>query len=234
MNRILVVLLATSLLPNALLAKDACEFRDEVVNPNTQKVTVQTDWEKITHDNEPGEPSTTTGWVNGTKEGDAVLLGVLIPINIYYEIPPETGIKLEDTNIITKKGKFDPRLDPYIEKWENTPIFVPGKSRLRITLADQTTVMLTTVRDVQERATVTKPEWGDNFTPFFRASSNVGLLYALDTDAIISLTTQPVQSMRLEAGDRYFNFGGRKLVWSNLIVNQKSRSRIQKVLKCIL
>ncbi len=234
MNKIFALLLATFLLPGTLLAKDECEFRDEVVDPDTQEVTIRTTWEKVTHDNEPGETSTTTGRVNATKEGETVMLGVLVPITYYYPIPSELGIDVEDTNIITKKGVFDERLDPYIEEWETTPISVLQGSGLRITLADQTTVMLATVRDVHGKTTVTKPQWDNNFTSFFRVTSNLGLRYVLDADAIASLTEQPIQSMRLDTGDRYYNFGGLKLVWSNRIVNKKSRTRIQKALKCIL
>ncbi len=235
MKKIIVLLLAATLVPGISFAKAAsCEYRDDVVDPVTQEKTVRTKWEKITHDNEPGDPSTTVGRVSGVTEGDAVLLGVRIPINIYYPIPPELGIKLEDTNIITKKGKFDKRLDPYVEEWENTPIFVPTGSRLRITLADRTDVLLTTVRDTNAQAEVTMPQWGNNFSPYFRASANVELRYALNADDLASLTGQPFQSMRLETGDRYYTFGGRKLVWDNLAVNKKSKLNIQKVLKCVL
>jgi hypothetical protein len=81
---------------------------------------------------------------------------------------------------------------------------------------------------------VEKPGSGDNKSSFFQTKTTAELRYALDADAISSLTSQPIMNMRVATGYQYMPFGRANLVWDDPRISKKTKLTVQKVLKCVL
>lgn len=234
MKKLSLLLLAAWFLPAASYASAAgCEYAPETVDPVSGEKIIRTAWLPIKAGTGPGM-SMTKGSVRGISDGDATYLGVKIGVRQYHPIPPELGIKLEDTNIITKKGKFDPRLKPFVEELKNIPYIIPKGSALRITLEDRTTLVIRASEDFSTLGKVTMPQWDDNHTSDFRIRYRVMPRYVLDAEAIALLSTNRVASIRLELPDKYHYFGHRNLVWDDRVIAKKSMVTIQGALKCVL
>lgn len=228
------VTLLSLIFPGITLAQaDACEFRPEVTNPDTNQSIIRTGWTPIKQGDGSGM-SFTRGQVRGISDGGATYLGVRINHANYFEIPEEMGIDPADTNIITKKGNFDPRLDPFIEELANTPVTFPTGSTLRFTLEDRTTLTIGSDEDISFLGEVTRPAWNDNLTNKFRVAYKLTPRFALDAEAIALLGTNLVVAMRLELPNNYYHFGHRNLIWDDRVIAKKSMATIQGVLKCVL
>ena len=234
MHRFKISLFAATLLPGLALAQaSTCEFAPETVNPNTNEKIVTTEWQPIKQGDGSGI-SFTRGYVRGISEGDDKYIGVKINITSYRPIPPELGIRLEDTNIITKKGKFDPRLDPFVDELRNTPVTIPAGSTLRFTLEDRTTVGAMTNEDMSFVPVVTKPQWDDNFSSEYRLQYRPITRYLLDPETIALLSNNLVVGLRLELPWDYYYFGHRNLIWDDRVISKKTMATVQGVLKCVL
>ena len=236
MRKKILLLLAVLLLPGfALAASDACEIREETVDPATQEKTIKTKWEKISHS--VNYMNMTAGRVTGISVGDDIYLGVKIPYTIIYVLPEGYETKLEDTTLLSKKDRYEEGVKRFASELKNIPIIVPAGSSLRITLEDRTVVMLETVqefktsaRDVQVRL----PNSSNNNSPFFQTNTTFYLRYALDADAISSLASQPIMNMRVATGYQYLTFGRANLVWDDPRISKKTKLTVQRVLKCVL
>ena len=222
------------MLPGITLAQASeCEFRPEATDPVTNKPIIRTDWTPIKQGDGSGV-SLTRGQVQGISDGNAKYLGVKIDHSNYYTIPEELGISLEDTNMITKKGMFDPRLDPWVEELANTPVTFPTGSTLRFTLQDRTTLTIRSDEDLSFLGKVTKPTLNDNLTDKFRVAYTLTPRFALDAEAIALLSANLVVALRLELPNAFFYFGHRNLIWDDTVIAKKSMATIQGVLKCVL
>ena len=234
MKKIKLAIIAASLLPGIVFAQAVtCEYDFESVNPVTDETIVATKWQPIKQGTGTGV-SFTRGYVRGISEGDERYLGVKVDFLRYRPIPPELGIKLEDTNIITKKGKFDPRLDPFVEELRNTPFKMPAGSKLRFTLEDRTTIVAMANEDNTFLPVVTKPQWGDNSSSEYRLAYRVMHRYVLDADAIALLSNNLVVSLRMEFPYQYYYFGNRNLIWDDKVITKKTMATIKGALKCVL
>lgn len=234
MKGIMLAAVAAFLLPGIAIAQaGTCEYAPESVNPDTDEKIVATNWQPIKQGDGSGM-SFRRGDVRGISEGDTTYLGVKMGVWQYHPIPPELGIKLEDTNIITKKGKFDPKLKPFVETLENLPYVIPKGSALRITLEDRTTLVVRTSEDFSTLGEVTMPQWDDNKTSEYRVIYRVMPRYVLDADAIALLGDNLVDSLRMELPNRYFYFGHRNLIWDDRVISKKTMATVQGVLKCVL
>jgi len=234
MKKIKLAIIAASLLPGVALAKaSTCEYAAETSNPVTNPKIIATKWQPIKQGDGSGI-SSTRGYVRGISDGGEKYIGAKINIASYRPIPPELGIKLEDTNIITKKGKFDPRLDPFVDELRNTPVTIPAGSTLRFTLEDRTTVVVMANEDMSFLPVVTKPQWHDNFSSEYRLEYRVITRYLLDPDTIALLNANLVVGLRLELPWNYFYFGHRNLIWDDRVISKKTVATVQGVLKCVL
>jgi hypothetical protein len=222
------------ILPGITLAQASeCEFRPEATNPDTNEPIIRTKWTPIKQGDGSGM-SFTRGRVQGISDGNAKYLGVKIGHANYYAIPEELGISLEDTNIITKKGAFDPRLNPWVEELANTPVTFPTGSTLRFTLEDRTTLTIRSDEDLSFLGEVTKPAWNDNLTDKFRVAYTLTPRFALDAEAIALLGANLVVALRLELPNHFYYFGHRNLIWDDKVIAKKSMATIQGILTCVL
>jgi hypothetical protein len=234
MKKATLLILAAFLLPTISLAKVAgCEYAPETENPATNEKIIATKWQPIKQGTGSGV-SFTRGYVRGISEGDEKYAGTKMDVTHYRPIPPELGIKLEDTNIITKKGVFDPRLDPFVDELRNTPFIIPAGSALRLTLEDRTTLVIRTDEDQSFLPLVTKPQWDSNSSSEYRLQYRVISRYLLDADSIALLQANLVVSLRLELPYQYYYFGHRNLIWDDRIITEKTMATIQGALKCVL
>ncbi len=234
MKKLSLLLLAAGFLPATSYASAAdCKYAAETVNPTTNEKIIRTAWLPIKAGT-GGGISMTMGSVMGISDSGVPYLGVKIRAEHYYPIPPKFGIFVEDTNMITKRGAFDPRLKPWITKLENTPLDLRAESTLRVTLEDRTTVVIRTDEDFSFSGEVSKPHWGDNSSSDFRIRYRVMPRYVLDAEAIALLSTNRVASIRLELPDKFYYFGHRNLIWDDRVIAKKSVATIQGALKCVL
>ncbi len=234
MKKLSLLLLAAGFLPTTSYASAAdCKYAAETVDPTTNEKIIRTAWLPIKAQAGPGT-SMTMGSVMGISDSGVFYLGAKIRAEHYYPIPPELGIRLEDTNVITRRGVFDPRLKPWITKLENTPLDLPVESALRITLEDRTTLVIRTDEGFSFSGEVSKPQWGDNHSSDFRIRYRVMPRYVLDAEAIALLSTNRVASIRLELPNKFYYFGQRNLVWDDRVIAKKSVATIQGALKCVL
>ncbi len=234
MKKLPLLLFAAWLLPVTSHASAAgCKYAADIVDPAANEKIIRTAWQPIKAGTGAGM-SMTMGSVRGISDSGAPYLGVKIRAEHYYPIPPELGIRLEDTNVITRRGVFDPRLKPWITKLENTPLDLPVESALRITLEDRTTLVIRTDEAFSFSGELTKPHWSDNSSPNFRIRYRVLPRYALDAEAIALLSTNRVASIRLELPNKFYYFGHRNLVWDDRVIAKKSVATIQGALKCVL
>jgi len=234
MKGISVSALAALLLPGVALAQAVtCEYAPETVNPATNEKIIATEWQEIKQGDGSGI-SFTRGYVRGISEGSEKYIGTKINITSYRPIPPELGIKLEDTNIITKKGKFDPRLDPFVDELRNTPVTIPAGTTLRFTLEDRTTVVVMANEDKSFLPVVTKPQWDSNTSSEYRLQYRVITRYLLDPGTIALLSANLVVALRLELPSDYYYFGHRNLIWDDRVISKKTMATVQGELKCVL
>jgi len=236
MRKIIFLILAAQLMPGTSLAQDAeCAFAEEVIDPATSVKTISTRWWPMTSVIAPVK-----GAIRGVSQGDSKFLAVRMTAHTFYPLPADLDISAEDTELITKHGKYDARLNPFIEKLQNESFFVPGGSTLRITLEDQTTVVVRTVADYKVRSNVDRPRWNSNGSSHFRVRVTAEPRYLLDTEALHVLTAKPAINMRLESQDRYYTFGHRQPFASRhpfmtpLSWSEKTNLTIQKAINCVL
>ncbi len=254
MKKLLFLLLPALLLPGLAFAKsDPCEMREETVDPATQEKTIKTKWVKLSHS--VNYMNLSAGKVSGVSVGDEKFLEVSIPNTTSYVFPTEfeTGsgrtLELGDATILKDEKKYYVFKETgekveYIDamlffhsKLQQIPIVVPAGSSLRITLEDRTEVVLETVQEFKAASRdvkVSLPHSKGNNSSFFRAKTNLELRYALDADAIASLTGQPIMNMRLATATQYFLFGRSNLDWDDPRLTKKTKSNVQKVLQCVL
>jgi len=255
MKKVFLLLLPVLLLPGFALAKsDACVISEETVDPVTQEKTIKTKWEKIAHTVDYA--NITKGRVSGISVGDDKFLGVRIPSILSYVFPDRFESELQgytfelgDATVLTNKEKFyviketgqkveyeEAKLF-YLSTLQRIPIVVPAGSSLRITLEDRTEVVLKTAQEFKAASRDVKaslPNSKNNKSSLFRVKTTLELRYALDADAIASLTSQPIMNMRLATAYQYYYFGGSNLVWDDPHLSKKTKSTIQKVVQCVL
>lgn len=236
MKKLSSLLLPVLLLPGLAFAKsDACEIREETVDPATQEKTIKTKWEKISHSVNYANMS--VGRVSGISVGDDKYLGVRFPVNFRYVLPEDYETKLEDTTILSNRGRYGEGVKWFASELKRNPTVVPAGSKLRIILEDRTEVVLETDQDFRAAPNnfkVEKPGSGDNKSSFFQTKTTAELRYALDADAISSLTSQPIMNMRVATGYQYMPFGRANLVWDDPRISKKTKLTVQRVLKCVL
>ena len=254
MKKLISLLLSALLLPGFAVAESAdCTIREETVDPATQEKTIKTKWEKISHS--VNYANMTAGRVSGISVGDNKFLSVKIPSVFSYTFPTEFDtasghtLELGDATILKDEKKYYVMKETggkvsykeaklyYHSKLQQTPIVVPAGSSLRITLEDRTEVVLETVQEFKAASRdvkVSLPHSKGNNSSLFRTETNLEMRYALDADAIASLTSQPIMNMRVATGFQYYTFGRANLVWDDLRVYKKTKLTIQKVLQCVL
>jgi len=236
MPKIIFLILAAQLLPGTSLAQATdCAFAEEVIDPATIVKTISTRWWPVT-----SVTAQIKGAIRGISQGESKLLGVRFTAHTFHPFPTDLDISAEDTELITKQGKYDARLNPFIEKLQNESFLVPSGSTLRITLEDQTTVIVRTVADYKVRSNVDRPQWNSNGSRNFRGRVTAELQYLLDAEALAVLTAKPAINMRLESRDRYYDFGHRRPFASRhpfitaLSWSEKTNLTIQKAINCVL
>jgi hypothetical protein len=234
MHRFKISLFAATLLPGLALAQaSTCEYIPETTNPVTGEKIVATKWQRIKQGDGSGM-SFTRGYVRAISEGDEKYLGIKNDYRSYSPIPPELGIRLEDTNMITRKGIYDPRLNAVVERLKQVPFALPVGSELRLTLEDRTTVTAMTSEEYSTLPEVLKPQHPPNSAPDFRLEYRVMPRYLLDADAIALLSNNLVVSLRMEFPNQYYYFGHRNLIWDDRVISKKTMATVQGVLKCVL
>ena len=234
MHRFKISLFAATLLPGLALAQaSTCEYAPESTNQVTGAKIIATKWQRIKQGDGSGM-SFTRGYVRAISEGDAKYLSTKIDYTRYRPIPPELGIRLEDTNMITRKGIYDPRLNAVVEHLKTVPFTMPGGSKLRLTLEDRTTVTILTSEEYSIFPAVRKPQHPPNSAPEFQLEYRVMPRYLLDADAIALLSDNLVVSLRMEFPDQYYYFGHRNLIWDDRVISKKTMATVQGVLKCVL
>jgi hypothetical protein len=235
MRRHLLILLAAPLLPGIGLAKDAeCVYADETVDATTGQRNVTTEWYRLSSRMmQMAAPISTDGGVRGIVEGDTKYLGVQLRTQNLYPIPPELGVSIEKSNMITKTGIYDRRLIPFEVDIQKEALVVPAGSGLRITLEDRTMVFLTSDERVRADGSSTKPGNSDNKTNHFRVTARADIRYALDEESWDRLMGMPAVNMRVEAEDKYYSFGHPSTPNAANVWSDKYNGTIQGVLKCI-
>jgi len=234
MKRIKLAILAASLLPGVALAQEStCEYAPESINPVSNEKITTTKWQRIKQGDGSGI-SFTRGSVRGISEGEEKYVGIKIDYLRYRPIPPELGIRLEDTNMITRKGIYDRRLNAVVERLKKVPFTLPGGSKLRITLEDRTTITVMADEEYSVLPAVTKPQHPPNNAEDFLLKYRVMPRYLLDTDAIALLSNNLVVSLRMEFPHQYYYFGHRNLIWDDRVISKKTMATVQGVLKCVL
>ena len=236
MRIIISLILAAQILPGTSLAQATdCAFAEEVIDPDTDVKTISTRWWPVT-----SVIASVKGAIRGISQGESRFLGVRFTAHTFYPFPTDLDITAEDIKLVTKQGKYDARLNPFIEELQDASFFVPSGSTLRITLEDQTTVIVRTVADYKVRSNVDRPHWNSNGSQNFRVRTTAELQYALDEEALTVLTSKPAINMRLESRDRYFDFGHRQPFASRhpfitpLSWSEKTNLTIQRAINCVL
>jgi len=235
MKKVAQLILAALLVPCTSFAKgDVCEYFPEAANPDSNEKIIKTEWDRLSSKMGMmmGAPST-QGAVRGISRGESTFLGVQMLATSYHPIPPELGVSLESNNMITKTGIYDRRLNPFAKEIQTDALVVPAGSRLRITMEDRTTIILTTSEEVRAHGSSTRPLSSDNQTQNFRVKAEAMLEYTLDADALAALTAKPAIHMRLESRDRYHDFGGGMTATSSNAWSEKYNGKIQRVLGCV-
>ena len=234
MHRFKISLFAATLLPGLALAQaTTCEYAPETTNPATNQTIKTTKWQPIKQGDGSGI-AFTRGYIRGISEGDEKYLGIKNNYTSYSPIPPELGIKLEDTNMITRKGIYDPRLNAVVERLKKVPFTLPSGSELRFTLEDRTTVTIMASEEYSTLPTVLKPQHPPNDAAEFQLKYRAMPRYLLDADAIALLSNNLVVSLRMEFPYQYYYFGHRNLVWDDKVISKKTMATVQGVLKCVL
>jgi hypothetical protein len=219
----------------AFAKSDACEIREETVDPATQEKTIKTKWEKISHS--VNYANMTVGRVSGISVGDDKYLGVRMPVTFRHVLPADYETKLEDTTILSNKDRYKEGVAWFASELKRNPTVVPAGSKLRIILEDRTEVVLETAQDFRAAPNNFKIELHNSAykkSAFFLTKTTAELRYALDADAISSLTSQPIMNMRVATGYQYITFGRANLVWDDPRISKKTKLTVQKVLKCVL
>ena len=105
----LLILLAAPLLPGIGFAKDAeCAYAVESVDAATGQRNVTTEWYRLSSRMmQMAAPMSTDGGVRGIVEGGTKYLGVQLRTQNLYPIPPELGVSIEKSNMITKTRIYD-------------------------------------------------------------------------------------------------------------------------------
>ena len=230
MKSTISLIIAAAVLPGATIAQNAtCQYDEESVDPVTNVTTIKTKLRPVT-----SVWQSNKGSIRGISRGDEKFLGIQFSAHTHYPFPADLDISFEETELITQGGKYDARLNPFIEKLEKETFFVPSGSTLRVTLEDRTTVFLKTIEDFALRSRVDRPRWNSNGTPHFRVRVTADLQYALDARALAVLMAKPAINMRVEIGGQYYGFGDRRQVWDPLTWSPKANHAIQEVLNCVL
>jgi len=236
MRKTIFLILAAQLLPGTSLAQATdCAFAEVVIDPANDVQTISTRWWPVT-----SVIASVKGAIRGMSQGESKFLGVRFTDHTFHPFPADLDISFEDKELITKHGKYDARLNPFIEELQDASFFVPSGSTLRITLEDQTTVIVKTVADYKVRSNVDRPHWNSNGSQNFRVRTTAELQYALDAEALTVLTAKPAINMRLESRDRYYDFGHRQPFASRhpfmtpLSWSEKTNLTIQKAINCVL
>jgi hypothetical protein len=236
MKRITFSIIAMILLPAMAHAKTAeCEYEPESADPLGDEKVIRTVWERIQGGIGPLANSRTIREIQASSDGGVITLGLRLTVRSqYYPIPPELDIKLEETNIITKKGKFDPRLKPYVAELQKEQFFIESGSELRITLEDRTDFVLATSEELTFFGDVTMPQWDDNTSDEYRVTFHTTTRYALDEHAIKMLSANRVAGMRMELPYGYLYLGSRGGTGGNRDISEKAAAIIQGALKCVM
>lgn len=227
-------IIAMILLPAFAHAKAAeCQYEPESADRVGDEKVIRTVWERIQHTILAGGNATRE--IQVSSDGGVIYLGLRLYAGTqYFPIPPEFDIKLEETNIITKTGKFDPRLKQYEEELQKEQFFIESGSELRITLEDRTDFVLATNEDYSFSGDVTMPQWDDNSSDQYRVMFLATTRYALDDHATKMLSANRVAGMRMELPYGYLYLGDRSGTGDNRDISEKAAVIIQGALKCVM
>ncbi|MCH9027643.1 MAG: hypothetical protein IIA05_11085 [Proteobacteria bacterium] len=260
MNKIIFRTLLIPLLLGTQLgyaASASCKYQAEGLDPATNEKIIQTKWDRLT--TMFGDTKTSQGFVSAISAGDAKYLGIKLKIVDYYAFPFLTPYSMKYLSGPKKAPPADdPRYLDFLDMLLGDSLIVPEGSTLRITMADRSTMVLTSSEHVRARGNYTDPfqkrrskkglggflkkvaaaaidaeiEGEDVVNRNFLVEATAVMRYGLDDEALAVLRKSAITSMRVETRDRYYALGLRNR-FENVEWGKKSRVKVQKALQCV-
>jgi hypothetical protein len=253
-----------------------CKFQAQRVDPVTGEAFRQTNWDTVAS---IFSAENSSGSISAIADGDKRFLAVRFDVIDYYTFPDQLraeAVATMDEDALEKyqkKGAVK-RFKAEIEQLEGPPenqnyrdfldfllgesLFVPAGATLRLTLGDQSTLVLSTSERTRERANYTEPYkekkgrgasglfakiasaaldasvGGETVvSPDYMIDGTVSVPYLLDAEALGLLSSATVTSMRIEGRDKYYTLGTRNTRYETLQWSAKSNNKIQDALKCV-
>lgn len=207
-----------------------CKYADRSTHPDTGAQRLATKIVTIS-----ALMASNSGAVQAISIGDDKFLAVRLRARNVFPIPPQLNINLADSDPYMMTGRFDPRLDQVLDHLKRDTAFIPAGSTLRITLQDQSVIVLRSDKDSSARNQGWKPQSGEqNDGPNFLLLSEASAMYPLDADMIKALTSRLAVSVRMETADRYYEFANRINVQYPLTIGDKNGRQLQEAVNCVL
>ncbi len=254
----------------------ACKFQAERVNPLTNETFRQTEWDTVAS---IFSAENSSGSISAIAHGDKTYLAVRFDVIDYYTFPEDIRAEAvammdeDDLKDYEKMGSAK-RFKAEIKQLERPPenqnyrdfldfllgesLFVPEGATLRLSLADQSTLVLVNGERIRERANYTQPfkekegRGGSGLfakmasvaldasvggetvvSPDYMIDGTVSVPYLLDAEALELLSHAEVSSMRIEGRDKYYTLGTRSSRYETLQWSAKSNGKIRDALKCV-
>lgn len=277
MNRFLIAICTAPMLFGVPLADAAvCKYQTQSVDPVSNEKFVQTKWDKVATMFSGGK---SIGSIAAIARGDERYLAVKIGVIDYYPFPDELRAEAVATMNEKTLKKYRKRgaVGQYkaeIKQLERPPenqnyrdfldfllgesLIIPAGSTLRLTLDDNSTIMLSTTERIRERANYTQPykekkmkgfggflakaasaaldaETGAEsvVSPDYMVDGYISIDYLLDAEALDLLSRAAVTSLRVEARNKYYTLGTRSTQYETVRWSKKSNLKIQNALKCV-
>lgn len=273
MNRFLIAICTAPILFGIPLADAAsCKYQTQSVDPVTNEKFVQTKWDKVATMFSGGK---SIGSISAIARGDERYLAVKIGVLDYYPFPDELRAEAVATMNEKTLKKYRKRgaVGQYkaeIKQLEGPPenqnyrdfldfllgesLIIPAGSTLRLTLDDNSTLMLSTTERIRERANYTQPYKEKKMKGFggflakvveaetgaervvssdYMVDGYISIDYLLDTEALDLLSRAAVTSLRVEARNKYYTLGTRSTQYETVRWSKKSNLKIQNALKCV-
>lgn len=273
MNRFLIAICTAPILFGIPLADAAsCKYQTQSVDPVTNEKFVQTKWDKVATMFSGGK---SIGSISAIARGDERYLAVKIGVLDYYPFPDELRAEAVATMNEKTLKKYRKRgaVGQYkaeIKQLERPPenqnyrdfldfllgesLIIPAGSTLRLTLDDNSTLMLSTTERIRERANYTQPYKEKKMKGFggflakaasaaldaetvvssdYMVDGYISIDYLLDTEALDLLSRAAVTSLRVEARNKYYTLGTRSTQYETVRWSKKSNLKIQNALKCV-
>ena len=253
----------------------SCKLQTQRVDPVTGDEFRQTEWETVAS---IFSAENSSGSISIVADGDKRYLAVRFDVIDYYTFPDQLraeAVATMDEKTLKKYEKkgAEKRFKAEIKQLEGPPenqsyrdfldfllgesLFVPEGAALRLTLGDQSTLVLSTSERTRERANYTEPfkeKTGRGATglfakmasaaldasvggetvvsPDYMIDGTISVPYLLDAEALDLLSRAAVTSMRIEGRDKYYTLGTRSTRYETLQWSAKSNGKIQDALKC--